>query len=237
MKPSAALKLGTAFRIDVLLHWSFFLLPLMVVWMSRSQGDPISQTAVWMVLLVMILACVLIHEFGHALAARALGIPIIDIMLTPVCGLARLQHAPNRPRDEILVSLAGPVANLICAALLALLIWLRGVSFSVHPELIRGNLLLAIFWINAALFALNLLPIFPMDGGRILRAFLATVTDSGNATLLAARLGQVFSVGTLLAGVYWQVFPLVLIGIFLLITAEQEVRQLALDPQRGTLEE
>lgn len=233
MKPTASIKLGTAFSIDILLHWSFFLLPLIVVWFSVEQGDSISQTALWMVFLIIILSSVLIHELGHALAAKRLGIPILDIMLTPICGLARLERAPERPRDEVVVALAGPVANCLVAVIPGLLVWFNGVTFSVHPDQVRASLLLTIFWINASLFLLNLLPIFPMDGGRILRAIMAMCLDSEKATFLAARLGQALSVVICIAGAIWNVWPLVIIGVFLLFTAEQEIRLHRFYPDEG----
>ncbi len=230
MKPSATIKLGTAFGIDILLHWSFFFLPLLVGWFAWYHGQPLSTTAVWMVLLVVVLFSVLLHELGHALTAEKLGIPIIDIMLTPICGLARLERAPARPWDEVLVALAGPLANLGAASLLAILIWIRGESFSIDPKMINDSLWLTLLWINLCLFAINLLPIFPMDGGRILRAFLAMAMDNSRATKVAARLGQIMSVLAIAAGVYWQIVALVVIGIFLIATAEQEIRQHFLYP-------
>ena len=102
---TANLKLGRAFGIDVLLHWSFFLLPLLVIWLSWSQGDPVYVTAIRMVFLIVILASVLFHEFGHALVAGYFGIPTQDILLTPICGLARLRRAPDSPSQEIMVAL------------------------------------------------------------------------------------------------------------------------------------
>ncbi|MCP4082366.1 MAG: hypothetical protein GY743_19205 [Planctomycetaceae bacterium] len=232
MKPSATIKLGTAFGIDILLHWSFFILPLLIGWLSWYHGQALSTTAVWMVLLVVVLFSVLLHELGHALTAEKLGIPIIDIMLTPICGLARLERAPARPWDEVMVALAGPLANLAAASLLGLLMWIRGEAFSIDPRAINASLWLTLLWINLSLFAINLLPIFPMDGGRILRAFLAMGMDSTRATQVAARLGQIMSILAIAAGIYWHIVALVIIGIFLIATAEQEIRQHFLYPRK-----
>ena len=181
-------------------------------------------------MLILILASVLLHELGHALAARKLGIPILDIMLTPICGLARLKRAPDRPRDELLVAFAGPLTNGLIALVFAVFLWVNGVEFSMRAEDIHGNLLLTIFWINTSLFVLNLLPVFPMDGGRVLRALLSMFVDKGKATLVSARLGQLLSLVACITGVVTGVFPLIIIGIFLLVMAEQEIRLHRMSP-------
>jgi len=234
MKPIANIKLGTAFGIDVLLHWSFFVLPVVVIWFSASQGDSVWQTAVWLILLVVILASVLIHELGHALAARRLGIPIDDIMLTPICGLARLERAPDTPKDEIIVAMAGPLANGLVVLILGFIVLATHANFPFDPDEIRASLLLTLLWVNGALFLLNLLPIFPMDGGRVLRALLALSFSDFRATRIAARLGQALSILAALSGLYWRFQPLVIIGIFLLLTAEQEIRLQRLCPDEAT---
>lgn len=223
------MKLGTAFGIDILLHWSFFILPVVVISWSVALGDSISVTALWLVLLVVILASVLLHELGHGLAAKWLGIPIVDIMLTPICGLARLARAPDHPREEVCVAIAGPVANLICGALLALLLYLTQTPFSIEPLIVRSSLMLTLLWVNVALCVLNLLPVFPMDGGRIFRAVLAMFIEEKLATRIAVRTGQFFSLAAVLIGLNRGIYPLVIIGAFLILTAENEIRTAPLE--------
>lgn len=230
MKPSATIKLGTAFGIDVLLHWSFFLLPLLLGWFAWANGHSISQTAVWAVLLVVVLGSVLLHELGHALMARKLGIPIIDIVLTPICGLARLERSPASPWDEVRVALAGPLGNLLIAIALGAVLWFRKVAFTWDPGVIGGSILLTLFWINLCLCVINLLPIFPMDGGRIFRALLAMVTNNAKATALAARLGQLLSVLVIGWGICVGFYPFIVVGSALILLAEQEMRQHFLYP-------
>lgn len=232
MKPSATLKLGTAFGIDVLLHWSFFLLPLLVGWFAWVNGHSISQTAVWTVLLIVVLGSVLLHELGHALTAKKLGIPIIDIVLTPICGLARLERSPAGPWEEVRVAVAGPMVNLVVAMVLGLILWSQQGAFSFDPAVISSSIVLTLFWINLCLFAINLLPIFPMDGGRILRALLALVLDNAKATTLAARLGQLLSISVIILGFYARFYPLVVVGAVLILMAEQEIRQHFLYPSK-----
>ncbi len=218
------LKLGTAFGIDVLLHWSFFLLPLAVVWLSIRQEDSAMVLALRLALLMLILASVLWHELGHALAGRAFGIPTQDILITPICGLARLLRAPDSPRDEIVVALAGPLANGLVAATAAAIAWAGGLSLRLGDNPLNLHVLPAIFWINLALFGLNLIPIFPMDGGRILRAVLAGFMNPRVATLVAGRIGQVGSLVAIAVGLIGGNPALTIVGIFLWIMAEQEIR-------------
>ena len=224
MKHSATLRLGKAFGIDVLLHWSFFLLPLIIVWLSMAQGESISVSAIWVVLLIIILASVLLHELGHGLAAKKLGIPILDIMLTPICGLARLERPPDTPRDEVLVSLAGPLANAVAAAILGVIALATGHSLVIDEQVIRSSLLLTTFWVNVSLCVLNLLPVFPMDGGRILRAAMAMKMEPKTATLAAARLGQFVALLAIGLGIVTKFYALCLIGAFLIWTAQGELR-------------
>lgn len=232
MKPSATIKLGSAFGIDVLLHWSFFLFPLLIGWLAWVSGHSISQTAVWTVLLIVVLGSVLLHELGHALTAKKLGIPIIDIVLTPICGLARLERSPAGPWDEVRVAIAGPLVNLLVAMILGLVLGWQQVTFSLDPTVITSSIVLTLFWINLSLCVINLLPIFPMDGGRILRAVLSMALDNAKATTLAARLGQLLSICVVFLGLYSGFYPFVVVGTALMLMAEQELRQHFLYPSK-----
>lgn len=216
-------KLGTALGIEVLLHWSFFILPIVIIGISVRQGEPGGLIILRLVLMTLILASVLWHELGHALAARIFGIPTRDIMLTPICGLARLERAPDTPRDEIVVALAGPVANGMVAAIVGLVIVGTGDSILLGDDILDLRLLPAMFWINVALFSLNLIPVFPMDGGRVFRAILEWFIPERRATWVAVRTGQLGSVTAIVWGLMALNIALVLIGVFLLIAAQQEL--------------
>lgn len=222
--PFANLKLGRAFGIDVLLHWSFFLLPVIVIGLSVVQGDALNIAALRIIFLIVILASVVLHEFGHALIARQFGIPTRDIMLTPICGLARLERNPETPRQEIFVALAGPAANALLAVLIAAMAWATGNSLTLSREIFQLKLLPALFWINALLFLLNLIPVFPMDGGRILRAALASIWKQDRATIFSARVGQFISLAAACYGAYVRNYSLVIIGAFLFIAAGMEIQ-------------
>ena len=217
-------KLGTALGIEVLLHGSFFILPIVIIGISIRQGESGGLIFLRLVLMTLILASVLWHELGHALAARMFSIPTRDIMLTPICGLARLERAPETPRDEIVVALAGPVANGMVAAIVALVIVGMGNSIRLGDDILDLRLLPALFWINVALFSLNLIPVFPMDGGRVFRAILEWFIPEKRATWVAVRSGQAGSVIAIGWGLMAWNFALVLIGVFLLIAAQQELK-------------
>lgn len=220
------LKLGRAWGIDIRLHWTFFALPLLIAGISYRQADPPAVLALRLVFMIAILASVLLHEMGHALVARAIGIGTRDILITPLCGLARLERSPENWASEIAVSLAGPLSNGIFAGLVALATLLAGGNLDLGGHITETGFPAALFWINLALFGINLFPIFPMDGGRVLRALLSHPLGSRQATIVAARSGQIASVGGIIWGLMAWNIPLLLIGIFLVIAAQHELDSL-----------
>lgn len=186
-----SLKIGRYAGIDVYMHLTFLLLVGWVGLIHWQQGRSLAAVAAGVVFILLLFACVTLHEFGHALAARRFGIRTRDIILLPIGGVARLERMPDRPLQELGVALAGPAVNVALAA--ALFLWLTlssrmaplaELSWTGGPlleRLLAANLFLALF---------NLLPAFPMDGGRVLRALLATRLDYARATQLAAGIGQ-----------------------------------------------
>ena len=139
---------------------------------------------------LLVFLCVLLHEFGHALAARRFGIRTADITLWPIGGVARLERLPEKPLQELVVALAGPAVNVVIALVLALAIGLGGVWFrdpgADADALQLWNLPTSLLIANIVLVAFNLVPAFPMDGGRVLRALLATRLPYARATQIAA---------------------------------------------------
>ena len=181
-------KLGQVAGIDLYVHATFLL--IFLVFPGVFDGGPLSP---WNVLLVLsVFGCVLLHELGHALMARRFGIPTRDITLYPIGGVARLERMPRAPGAELLIALAGPAVNFaIAAGLLPLLI--LGSDESASLSMI-GLFLESLMTINLFLGLFNLVPAFPMDGGRVLRAFLSNWLGRLRATVIAANVGKALAV-------------------------------------------
>lgn len=192
MKWSA--KLGRFAGIDVYLHASFALLLVWVAWVSWRGTETVWGVAGGIGLVLALFLCVLLHEYGHALTARRYGIGTKHITLLPFGGVALLERLPARPSEEVWIALAGPFVNLAIAAVL----WM-GYQTGLFP---RGGILGALFGANLALAGFNLLPAFPMDGGRILRALLTPRMGLVEATRVASRIGRVFAILLGLYGAY-----------------------------------
>ena len=218
------LKIGRAFGIDVFLHWTFFLAPLYLVYLHWRSGLQWPILGLSLVLLLAIFACVLLHEFGHALAARYFGVRTHDIIITPIGGLARLVQMPRDSLQEFAIAIAGPAVNLVIA--LAFGFYLAGTGQTLF--LTEGTIGLLQFpqlmmWLNMLLFLFNLIPAFPMDGGRILRSLLSVSFSHHTATLIAGSLGQLVAVGFIVCGVVSGRYPLAAIGVFVFLAAAAEI--------------
>lgn len=227
-----SLKLGSVSGISILVHWTFLLLIGYVAWQSRRGGG--AGIAFNVGLVLVLFACVVLHELGHALTAKRFGIGTRDITLLPIGGVARLERIPTDPRQEFLIAIAGPAVNVVIASILFLAMWLLG----VRPTMLGGgasmdtvsksNFLGTLAGINVSLVVFNLLPAFPMDGGRVLRAALAYKLDYTTATRVAARIGQVMAALFLVAGLFLPSFVLMLIALFVFFGAQAELRSVAL---------
>lgn len=214
--------------IDLKVHATF---PLLFVWvvgvaLGRGGGAGAAVGAVGWVLAVF--AMVVLHELGHALAARRYGIGTRDITLLPIGGIARLERFPDRPRQELVVALAGPAVNGVLA-LFALAVR-AGLGWALPAGIARASCLEAagqLAWINAFLGAFNLLPAFPMDGGRVLRALLAFWMDGLHATQIAASVGQTMALLFGLVGLLGNpLFLLVAVFVWVGASAEATLAQL-----------
>ncbi|MCG8583588.1 MAG: site-2 protease family protein [Pirellulales bacterium] len=217
-------KLGKLAGIGVHVHWSFFILPALVVFATLAGGGG-ATAALWGVALIAaVFACVVLHELGHALMARRYGIGTRDITLLPIGGVARLERIPEKPSQEIAVALAGPAVNVaIAAALWCVLALLGTVSMWIPMTLIGGSFLAQLLWINVLLVAFNLLPAFPMDGGRVLRAALATRLSRVRATQIAANIATAFAVVFGVMGFFGNPM-LIVIAIFVFLAARAEAQ-------------
>jgi Zn-dependent protease len=183
---NGSLKIGTAFGIPIRIHWTF-LLPL---WYGLLVGWPLAQL---LPVVLVVFGCVLLHELGHSLVARGYGIRVVDITFWPLGGLARMTEIPENPRIEGAVAIAGPAVNFALAGLAMLL------SLVLSSLGIEGDLLAWFALVNLVQGSFNLVPAFPMDGGRLLRAFLARRRGWLPATETAVRVGN-WIAGLMLVG-------------------------------------
>jgi Zn-dependent protease/CBS domain-containing protein len=217
-------KFATIAGIPIRIHATFPLLLVLVVGQSLAEGGGPARAAVMAVLVLTVFACIVLHELGHALTARRFGIRTRDITLLPIGGVARLERIPERPLHEILVALAGPAVNVaIAALLLAVMALFQHVSPARLLALeFRDGFLADLFVINLWLVVFNMIPAFPMDGGRVLRALLATRLDYVRATQIAAGIGQGIAVLFALAGVQAHNPTWFLVALFVFLAAGQE---------------
>ena len=204
--------------IQLRIHVTFLLL---IAWLAFGSVN----TAI---LVLLLFVCVVLHEFGHALAAKGYGINTPDITLLPIGGVARLERIPEEPRQELVIAAAGPVVTAILALSFLVVIASRG-DIEIRASIQSDDLLVNLFKINVWLLLFNLIPAFPMDGGRVLRALLATRLSYARATQVAATVGQGFAflfgiVGLFgIPGTAYHANPfLIFIAIFVYIGASQE---------------
>ena len=223
---------GTAVRI----HLTFFLLLAVYAVLGWQRGG--APAAIDLVVFIALLfLCVVLHEFGHVFAARAYGIRTSDVTLLPIGGVASLERMPEKPGQEIVVALAGPLVNVVIAVFLAVGL---GASFDLGQTAqlgdARASLLDRIAIANVALFVFNLIPAFPMDGGRVLRALLAIPMGYTRATRVAATVGQGLAFLFALVGLVIGNPLLVLVAVFVFLAASGEAGYVqARDYTRGYL--
>lgn len=224
--------IGRLAGIQIRVHFTFL---LFLAWVGLTDGVSGGwREAVWGVsLLCLVFTCVLLHELGHAWAAKRFGIRTPDITLLPIGGLARLERIPERPMEEAAVALAGPAVSAALALAFGLLSNFHISSMEAGDRDWDG-ILSTLFTINTGLLAFNLLPAFPLDGGRVFRALLATRLDYGRATRIAAGSGKVLAVLLGAAGLLVPAPTLVFIAAFLFLSAGSEASQVAVrEASRG----
>ena len=217
-------------NIPVLLHWSFGLIFVYVTYLSVSEGASWQATLVMNAFMLLLYICVILHEYGHALMARKYGVDTKDIIMFPIGGVARLERIPEKPMQEFFIAIAGPMVNVVIALLLLPII----LFWQPFKDIILGNadilnispmiIIPGLFVMNIVLVLFNMIPAFPMDGGRVLRSLLSLKLRRVRATQIAAILGQIVAVGFFCYGIYNAQYMTSLIGVFVFFAARNEYR-------------
>lgn len=221
-----SMRIGTFFGIGLYVHWTFLLLIAFVAF--RAEGG--LWAVIDSVLLVLgVFACVVLHEYGHALTAKRFGIRTRDITLLPIGGVARLERMPREPVRELVIAVAGPAVNVVIALILfPIVLATGGMERAAEMSTLKGvdvpMLLAQLMAINVALVLFNMIPAFPMDGGRVLRALLAMKLAYAKATRAAAMVGSVVAGLFLIFGFYSGNYMLMLIAAFVWIVGSAEAR-------------
>lgn len=209
-------KIGRIAGIDAHVHASFSLLLAWAAWSSYAGAGTLLAALLGVVFLLAVFGSVLLHEVGHALAARHFGIRTRQILLLPIGGVAQLEGEPRTPKQELLIALAGPAVNFVIAA--ALSVWM------VLGFVPTSGLLASVLVANLSIGLFNLLPAFPMDGGRVLRALLAERLGGFRATQLAVKIGKVAAVALGIVGLATS-WMLTLVAVFVWFAADAEARR------------
>ena len=212
---------GRLFNIPIRVHYTFLLLLAFIWYVEATILGPeagLHSVVFW----ALIFICVLFHELAHCLVAKSYGLTVASIILLPIGGVSQINGIPRDPVKEVGITIAGPVSNFIIAGILLLF----GKTFNPSLQfselsLQSGNTIIDLFWANVMLGLFNIIPAYPMDGGRILRGIIAMKKDYLEATRLAADVGKLFAIGFIVAGFFYN-WWLILIGIFVFSGASSE---------------
>jgi Zn-dependent protease len=230
-----SLRLGKFFGIDTYVHGTFWLLPLFVLLSGFADGN-LPGAAGEVLFLFALFGCVALHEVGHALAARYYGVRTRDITLYPMGGVASLERMPEKPGQEVVIALAGPAVNLVIAAGIFAGI-LSGVtafpgSFDASALDPLDGFVVRLMEVNIGLLLFNLIPAFPMDGGRVLRAVLATGMGRLDATNAAVGVGSVLAAVGGLYGLYEHQYMLTFVAVVVFLLGNAELAVVRADDAR-----
>lgn len=228
--PRLSLRLATVAGVEIRVHLTFVVLLVLVgLGAAAPEGPGLVPAFGW---LVALFACVVLHELAHSLVAIRHGIRVPEIDLLPIGGVSRLEREPDDPKVELRIAAAGPAASALLGAAFALVAVAVGVGVW-PPTLYGGGLLARLVWANLLLAAFNLLPALPLDGGRVLRAFLEPRRGRAAATLLVARTGRVLAVAMVAAGLFLSLW-LMIIGVFVYVgSLAEEAAAHRSEPETG----
>lgn len=218
-----ALRIGNVYGIALRVHFTFLLLLAFLFLVATLDRGWLSGLRS-LLFIVLVFVCVLLHELAHSYVSVRYGLRVRSITLLPIGGLALLEELPREPRQEIHIALAGPAANFVLALWLGVLLAVLDPGAPFRPVLSGEALLASLFWSNLYIGLFNLVPAYPLDGGRVLRAWLSARMDYIDATRRAVAIGQFFSLLFILAGVVGRETWLAVIGLFVLWAALAEER-------------
>ncbi|HNP71482.1 MAG TPA: site-2 protease family protein [Kouleothrix sp.] len=216
--------------IDIKIHITFFLILGLGAWQWGSRFG-MAGVMFGILLMILLFVCVTLHELGHSVVAQRFGVPVREIVLLPLGGVALMTRNPSRPLHELLIAAAGPLVNVVIALVLFVATGMAnplavlngdGLVASQQPALSFGLLLGWLLAANVSLVLFNLIPAFPLDGGRMLRAVLAMVTSQQRATRIAASIGQLLAIGLGVYGFLSGNIVLMLVALFVFFGAGQE---------------
>lgn len=217
-------KLGRLWGIDVFMHWTFLILLGWILVSNMNAGQTLAESLMGVIFILALFGCVVLHEYGHALTARRYGVKTKNITLLPIGGVANMEKMPDKPIHELWVALAGPAVNLVIAAILLIYFQFFGTYPNVEEftgVVTTDNFLFFLLIVNIILAVFNMIPAFPMDGGRVLRALLAMRFDRSKATNIAAKIGQFLAILFVFAGFFYN-FWWIFIGLFIFLGAGAE---------------
>lgn len=210
------LYVGNLYGARIYIHWSFWLLAILIVLSNLSEGVPHAISVLGFVFAVF--ACVFLHEVGHAVAARAFGRGTRDITLLPIGGVARIEGGELNPRAEGWIAIAGPAVNFAIGALLAIVVSFSSwTNMADTKQLVKMSPWQQLCIANLFLGGANLIPAFPLDGGRLLRSILCYWLEPKGATVLASRVGQWISGLMVLSAIAWWNVSMILFGVVLFL--------------------
>jgi Zn-dependent protease/predicted transcriptional regulator len=216
-----SLFLGRISGIKIFIHWTFLILIFWIIGSGVARGLDTIAILWYLVFVLAIFACVVLHELGHALTAKQYHIPTKDITLLPIGGLARFEKLPEEPKKELIIAIAGPIVNFAIAGIIYVF-WDKTPFSPEDLQIITAENFVFLFMsVNLFIGLFNLIPAFPMDGGRILRAALSFKLNRVKATRIASFIGQILAIGFVFIGFFVNIF-LILIGIFVYLGARAE---------------
>jgi Zn-dependent protease/CBS domain-containing protein len=222
-------KIGRFSGIDVKVHWTFFLLLAYFAFIGYRASGSLAGALTPTLVIVALFICVLLHEFGHSLVAQRLGLEIHSITLLPLGGVSNLESLPEKPSDEIKITLAGPLVNVVLAPIFFGVGLLLGAVPRMPTDVFTGigsvgQSFFYLGFLNVVLAVFNLIPAFPLDGGRVLRALLAIRLGALRATDISSRVGQLFAFAFFLIGLLGGNFLLALVAVFIFFGATGEAQ-------------